>query len=119
MSARRGRLLLTLPVILHALPALAFEPVEDEDAFVDRVVERRLQYERGGTVIFRADGTFGGAFAGSAVTGEWVWEEDRVCHKLSVGAKDYPRDCRMPQIEGRRIRFMREDGTTFGVATIR
>ena len=95
-----------------------FEPIEDEDAFRDEIVGKRLVYERGGTVIFLEDGTFGGDFSGSPVTGEWRWDEKRVCHQLSIGAKRYDYDCRMPEIDRRKVRFIQEDGHSFGIARI-
>lgn len=116
---------LLVPLILSVIgvkPGHAdeFKPIEKEAAFRAKVVEKRLVYERGGTVVFLRDGTFAGDFAGSPVTGEWRWDDDnaRVCHQLSIGEKKYDRDCRVPEVDRRKIRFVQEDGHSFGIARI-
>lgn len=98
-----------------------FKPIEKEGVFLSAVVGKRLVYENGAVVIFQKDGRMGGDFKGSIIDGIWKWDEDKkaVCHHLSVGRKKYEPTCRVPQVEGRKIRFLQEDGHFYGVARIR
>ena len=96
-----------------------FERILTEEEFVERVVGKRLFYESGAAVQFLEDRTLGGGFSGSRIWGEWVWREDRLCHQLNIGEKRYKVECKVPQIAERKIRFIREDGSSYGVAKIR
>lgn len=102
---------------IHA--ADRFKRIMTEEDFVKEVVNKRLIYESGAVVMFLQDKTFGGDFSGSRVWGEWVWREDRICHQFNVGEKRYKVTCKVPQIAERRIRFIREDGSSYGIAKIR
>ena len=96
-----------------------FQEVETAEAFAEAVVNRRLVYEDRGWVSFLETGRMTGDFAGSAVDGIWEWREGKVCHHLSVGRKKYDATCKTAEIDGRKIRFIREDGTSYGMARIR
>ena len=96
-----------------------FERILTEEEFVKQVVGKTLVYDSGAVIIFLADRNFGGGFSGSTVWGEWVWREDRVCHQMNIGEKRYKVTCKVPQILKNRIRFIREDGSSYGVAKIK
>lgn len=101
-----------------AASAEDYKRLEKEEDFVEAVVGKQLIYDDGAVVIFLEDRTLGGAFSGSRIWGEWVWRDDRVCHQVNVGEKRYKVDCREPQVDGEKIRFLREDGSFYGVAKI-
>jgi len=96
-----------------------FERILTEEEFVKQVVGKRLFYESGAVVVFLSDNTFGGGFSGSRIWGEWEWREDRMCHQFNIGEKRYKVECKVPQIGKKKIRFIREDGTSYGVAKIK
>jgi len=96
-----------------------FERILTEEAFVKQVVGKRLFYESGAVVVFLDDRTFGGGFSGSRIWGEWVWREDRLCHQFNIGEKRYKVECKVPQIADKKLRFIREDGSSYGVAKIK
>lgn len=108
-------------LFLMAFPANAdnFKTIETEEAFVEQIVDKRLEYQSGAVVIFQPERTFGGDFSGSPVWGEWVWRDDQLCHQINIGEKRYKVTCKLPQISGRKIRFLREDGSFYGEARIR
>jgi len=96
-----------------------YERIVTEEDFVKHVVGKTLIYDSGAVIIFLADRNFSGGFSGSTVWGEWVWREDRICHQINIGEKRYKVTCKVPQILKNRIRFIREDGSSYGVAKIR
>lgn len=96
-----------------------FERILTEEEFVKQVVGKRLFYESGAVIMFVEDRTFGGGFSGSRIWGEWVWREDRMCHQINIGEKRYKVECKVPQIAENKIRFIREDGSSYGVAKIK
>ncbi len=96
-----------------------YERILTEEEFVKQVVGKRLFYDSGAVVVFLEDRTFGGGFSGSRVWGEWVWREDRLCHQMNIGEKRYKVECKVPQIAKKKIRFIREDGSSYGVAKIK
>lgn len=118
------RIFLVSLMLFAGCPASAtdeeFQSIEEEKDFIKRVVGKRLVYENGAVVIFREDGRMAGGFKGSVIDGIWEWREDQgVCHHLSIGRKKYKPSCRIPEIDGRKIRFVQEDGHIYGVARIR
>jgi len=96
-----------------------YERILTEEAFVEQVVGKRLFYDSGAVIVFLADRTFGGGFSGSRIWGEWVWREDRMCHQINIGEKRYKVECKVPQISKKKVRFIREDGSSYGVAKIK
>lgn len=96
-----------------------FERIMTEEDFIKQVVGKTLIYESGAVIIFLEDRSFTGGFSGSNVWGEWVWREDRVCHQMNIGEKRYKVACKVPQILKKTIRFIREDGSFYGLAKIR
>ena len=108
-------------LIFGGFPAHAddFERIETEEAFVESVVAKRLEYESGAVVVFTPERTFDGGFSGSPIWGEWVWRDDTICHQINIGEKRYKVTCKIPQIADRKIRFLREDGSFYGEARIR
>lgn len=102
-----------------AKDAEEFERIFKEEDFVEKVVGKRLFYESGAVVLFLEDRTFGGGFSGSRIWGEWVWREDRLCHQMNIGEKRYKVECKVPQIAEKKIRFIREDGSSYGIAKIK
>jgi len=96
-----------------------YERIATEEDFVKRIVGRALEYDTGAVIIFLEDRTFGGGYSGSRVWGEWVWREDRLCHQMNIGEKRYKVACKIPEIMKKRIRFIREDGSFYGLAKIR
>ena len=90
-----------------------------EEDFIKQVVGKTLVYESGAVIIFLEDKNFGGGFSGSTVWGEWVWREDRICHQMNNGEKRYKVTCKVPQILKKKVRFIREDGSFYGVAKIK
>ncbi len=96
-----------------------YERIVSEQDFVKRVVGKRLFYDSGAVIVFLADRSFGGGFSGSRVWGEWAWQDDRICHQINIGEKRYEAACKVPQIVKNRLRFIREDGSFYGVAKIR
>ncbi len=96
-----------------------YERIVTEEDFVERVVGKTLEYESGAVIIFLQDRSFGGGYSGSRVWGEWVWREDQLCHQMNIGEKRYKVACKIPQIMKKRLRFIREDGSFYGVAKIR
>lgn len=103
------------------IPAHAddFERIETEEEFFEKIVAKRLEYESGVVVIFTPERTFDGGFSGSPVWGEWVWRDDTLCHQINIGEKRYKVTCKIPQMAGKKVRFLREDGTFYGEARIR
>lgn len=95
-----------------------YERILTEEDFVKEVVGKSLSYDSGAVVIFLEDRTFGGGFSGSQIWGEWVWREDRLCHQFNVGEKRYKVTCKIPQLGDEKIRFIREDGSSYGIADI-
>jgi len=112
-------LLLSSAAAQDAKDPKEFERILTEEEFVKQVVGKRLFYESGAVVVFLADRTFGGGFSGSRIWGEWVWREDRMCHQFNIGEKRYKVECKVPQIAEKKIRFIREDGSSYGVAKIK
>ena len=96
-----------------------YERIVSEEDFVERVVGKTLEYESGAVIIFLEDRSFGGGYSGSRVWGEWGWREDQLCHQMNIGEKRYKVACKIPQIMKKRLRFVREDGSFYGVAKIR
>ena len=96
-----------------------FERILTEEEFVKQVVGKRLFYDSGAVIVFLEDRTFGGGFSGSRVWGEWVWREDRMCHQINIGEKRYKVECKVPQIAKKKLRFIREDGSSYGIAKIK
>ncbi len=96
-----------------------YERIVTEEDFVERIVGKTLEYESGAVIIFLEDRSFGGGYSGSRVWGEWVWREDQLCHQMNIGEKRYKVACKVPQIMKKRLRFVREDGSFYGVAKIR
>ncbi len=114
-----GLFLPTLAFAQDAKDPKEFERILTEEAFVKQVVGKRLFYESGAVVVFLDDRTFGGGFSGSRIWGEWVWREDRLCHQFNIGEKRYKVECKVPQIADKKLRFIREDGSSYGVAKIK
>ena len=117
---------ISLGIAIVALSGVPEAQAEDEykrilkeEDFLEKLIGKRLIYESGAVVIFLEDGTFGGSFSGSPVWGEWQWREDRICHQMNIGEKRYKVECKVPQIGKKRIRFIREDGSSYGIAKIR
>jgi hypothetical protein len=96
-----------------------FERIETEEEFFEKIVAKRLEYQSGAIVVFTPEGTFDGGFSGSPVWGEWVWRDDTICHQINIGEKRYKVTCKTPQILGKKVRFLREDGSSYGEARIR
>lgn len=96
-----------------------FQRIVTEEDFVSKIVGKQLVYESGAIVIFLQDYTFGGGFSGSRVSGEWVWRDEQLCHQMNIGDKRYKVACKMPQIQDKRIRFIRDDGSFYGLAKIK
>jgi len=96
-----------------------FQRIVTEENFVAEVVGRQLVYESGAIIIFLEDNTFAGGFSGSRVWGEWVWRDEQLCHQMNVGEKRYKVACKVPQIQDKKIRFIREDGSFYGLAKIK
>jgi len=119
MKTTVAGLALSVFLVQSAKAENEFEKISTEEAFVERVVGKRLGYDSGAVVVFLEDRTFGGGFSGSPVWGEWVWRDEQLCHQMNIGEKRYKVACKIPEISEKRIRFIREDGSFYGLAKIR
>lgn len=105
--------------MVSAEDELKFKRIETEEDFVAAFVGKTLIYESGAVVLFLEDRTFGGSFSGSRIWGEWVWRDDQLCHQFNIGEKRYKVTCKLPEIAKNRARFIREDGSYYGIAKVR
>lgn len=101
-----------------ALPVQAFEPLS-EASFRAQVIGKTLEYDRGGSLVFGADGSLSGLFPRGTARGSWSWQNGSVCSQVTIGTQGYPGRCSIPQATGNRIRFVQPSGRIFGEATIR
>ena len=110
---------MTRPVLLAALlavtlplPAMAYDAVSDEAAFLDLVEGRTLSLRLFGVSLeVLPDGTIAGQAQGEPVTGTWTWEEGYFCREMSWGDEAIPYNCQLVEARGdRRIRFTTDRG---------
>lgn len=94
---------------VSATPALAFDRIDDREAFLASVEGRTLAAFAVRLTIL-ADGTLAGSAFGREVTGTWTWEDGYFCRTLDAGDRQFPRNCQLVELDGTTVRFTADRG---------
>lgn len=95
--------------ILSAGAADAFTRIDSRDRFVS-LVEGRALTSLGVRLVVEPSGKLGGRAFGRDVTGAWEWSGGFFCRTMKAGDRAFPRDCQLVQTDGRRVRFVAQQG---------
>lgn len=94
-------------------PAVAFEPIQDYDAFL-AAIEGRSLGRMGIELRVQPEGSATGAISGQAfgrpVTGEWRWQDGYFCRTLGWGDRDLGFNCQAVLRDGETLRFVSDRG---------
>ncbi|MGF1554221.1 MAG: hypothetical protein ACFBWO_17215 [Paracoccaceae bacterium] len=86
-----------------------WRPIEDPASFYVEAVGRKLVSGED-HIVFLNDGRIAGFYDGAALTGNWRWDDDRLCRTASIGARRLYPDCQLVAVDGDRLRIVRENG---------
>ena len=89
--------------------AEAFNVVVSRDTFVTLVQGRELR-RFGIRLTVTDDGAIRGRAFGTAVTGQWDWENGYFCRDLFFGEEDLGFNCQLVQVNGETLRFTSDQG---------
>ena len=83
--------------------------ITTEQAFRDLLVGRKLSIENGYSILHE-DGSLGGEFGESPLTGTWSWEGKFLCRIARHGNKNLGLDCLAVAVSGDNVTFTRKKG---------
>jgi len=95
--------------LVAADAADAFTRIDSRDRFVS-LVEGRALTSLGVRLVVEPTGKLAGRAFGRDVTGAWEWSGGFFCRTMKAGDRAFPRDCQLVQTDGRRVRFVAEQG---------
>ena len=76
-----------------------------EDLVINKKLERFLI-----SLSVTKDGKIKGSAAARSVTGDWDWIDDFFCRSMLWGAREIKYDCQKVTFDGRRLRFISDQG---------
>jgi len=92
-----------------ATPAAAFERITSANDFTQTVVGRDLT-RFGIRLQVTPDGAIQGRGFGSAVSGEWRWENGFFCRDMAWGSTEIEYNCQAVLRDGDTVRFVADQG---------
>jgi hypothetical protein len=97
--------------VAFATPAFAdgYVRVTERGAFVSLVKGKSLT-TLGVSLTVSPSGGIGGSAFGRTVTGTWTWSNGFFCRTMKAGDRAFPRNCQLVQQNGKRIRFIADQG---------
>ena len=96
-------------VLTEQAAAEGFQPVRDENTFIE-VVEGRDLTRFGITLEVTSAGQIRGRAFGTPVTGQWRWQDGYFCRDLFWGDTDLGANCQEVRVQGDRVRFISDRG---------
>ena len=76
-----------------------------EDLVIDKKLERFLI-----SLSVTKDGKIKGSAAARSVTGDWDWIDEFFCRSMLWGAREIKYNCQKVTFDGRRLRFISDQG---------
>lgn len=76
-----------------------------EDLVINKKLERFLI-----SLSVTKDGKIKGSAAARSVTGDWDWIDDYFCRSMLWGAREIKYNCQKVTFDGRRLRFISDQG---------
>lgn len=96
---------------LTALPAYAYTPVTDKDAFLSLMGGKNLTNRLYGVNLnVNPNGTIIGTGAGWEITGTWSWENGYFCREMNWGGDPIAYNCQLVEAQGSDLRFTTDQG---------
>ena len=83
--------------------------VSSRSDFEDLVINKRLERFLISLSVTRA-GKIEGSAAARSVTGDWDWIDDFFCRSMLWGAREIKYNCQKVTFDGRRLRFISDQG---------
>ena len=98
--------------LLNSLGTPDFVRILTEQEYRDQVVDiRQGRADSDNWSISNSDGTLGGNFDGTDVTGTWTWENSFFCREGMLGDFVIEYDCQIVEINGNIMRAARNQGS--------
>ena len=83
--------------------------IETEQEYREKVVGKKLVQENG-YVMSHEDGTVSGEFGDQSLSGTWTWEDKYFCRTVTLGTRDFGRDCQVVEVSGDSLTVIRNKG---------
>ena len=109
MAIRTFMLKLITFVFIASLVSASDTSITDRSDFENLVFNKKLERFLISLSV-TGDGKIKGSAAGMSVTGDWDWIDGFFCRTLLWGARELKYNCQLVTFDGRRLRFIADQG---------